>query len=69
MAAYFDFDTPDGEAPPPPDASNRPTICVFDQARTGVVRTRTVTWAMDRPIGDPHHASADDARDPRDFVT
>jgi hypothetical protein len=211
MEAYFDFDTPDGEAPPPPDASNRPTISVFDRgvgdadilrrcfrfryehtwaeyyahgalspresdavahhalgtiaiaipvmlafflllatrpglsrrplmlerlnrartrtgkaplldhmevfaplipeyppssstesgigrrpprlhhvrghlvrhgsqlfwrvphlrgsARAGVVRTRTVTWTMDRPIGDPHHASADDAREPRDFVT
>jgi len=31
MEAYFDFDTPDGEAPTAPDASDRPTICVFDQ--------------------------------------
>ena len=30
MEAFFDFDTPDGEAPPAPDASNRPTIGVFD---------------------------------------
>ena len=31
MEAYFDFDTPDGEAPPAPDAANRPTISVFDR--------------------------------------
>src|SRR6202046_4651012 len=31
MEAYFDFDTPDGEAPPAPDAADRPTISVFDR--------------------------------------
>ncbi len=30
MEAYFDFDTPQGEAPAAPDASDRPTISVFD---------------------------------------
>ena len=30
MEAYFDFDTPEGEAPAAPDASNRPSIGVFD---------------------------------------
>jgi hypothetical protein len=30
MEAYFDFDTPEGEAPAAPDASNRPTISVSD---------------------------------------
>jgi hypothetical protein len=30
MEAYFDFDTPEGEAPAAPDASNQPTIRVFD---------------------------------------
>ena len=31
MEAYFDFDTPEGEAPAAPDASDRPTISVFDR--------------------------------------
>jgi hypothetical protein len=31
MEAYFDFDTPDGEAPTAPDALNRPAICVSDE--------------------------------------
>ena len=31
MEAYFDFDTPDGEAPVAPDGLDRPAICVFDQ--------------------------------------
>ncbi len=30
MEAYFDFDTPEGEAPAPPDGCNRPAIRVFD---------------------------------------
>jgi hypothetical protein len=30
MEAYFDFDTPEGEAPAALDASDRPTISVFD---------------------------------------
>jgi len=30
MEAYFDFDTPEGEAPAAPDATDRPTISVFD---------------------------------------
>jgi hypothetical protein len=30
MEAYFDFDTPEGEAPAAPDGSNQPTISVFD---------------------------------------
>jgi hypothetical protein len=30
MEAYFDFDTPEGEVPAAPDASNQPTIRVFD---------------------------------------
>ena len=30
MEAYFDFDTPEGEVPAAPDASNRPTISVVD---------------------------------------
>jgi hypothetical protein len=30
MEAYFDFDTPEGEAPAAPDASDRPTIRVSD---------------------------------------
>jgi hypothetical protein len=38
-------------------------------ARAGVVRTRTVTWTMDRPSGDSHHASLDTARESRGFVT
>ena len=29
MEAYFDFDTPEGEAPAAPDTSDRPTISVF----------------------------------------
>ena len=31
MEAYFDFDTPDGEAPAAPDGSNRASIGVFDR--------------------------------------
>src|ERR1700678_775091 len=30
MEAYFDFDTPDGEAPDPPDDEAAPVITVFD---------------------------------------
>jgi len=30
MEAYFDFDTPEGEAPAAPDVSNRPSISVVD---------------------------------------
>jgi hypothetical protein len=32
MEAYFDFDTPDGEAPDPPDGEATPLITVFDNA-------------------------------------
>jgi hypothetical protein len=37
--------------------------------RAGVVRTRTVTWTVDGPIADSHHASADRARESQKFVT
>ncbi len=37
--------------------------------RAGVVRTRTVTWTMDRPVGEAHHASANQASEPPLFVT
>lgn len=35
MEAFFDFDTPDGEAPAAPDGANRPTISVFDRGVGG----------------------------------
>jgi hypothetical protein len=37
--------------------------------RAGVVRTRTVTWTMDGPIGGSHHPSVGRAREAQDFVT
>jgi hypothetical protein len=37
--------------------------------RAGVVRTRTVTWTMDGPVGNSHHASADRANEPPVLVT
>ncbi len=37
--------------------------------RAGVVRTRTVTWTLDGPVGEPHHTSADQAHEPPAFVT
>lgn len=40
MEAYFDFDTPDGEAPVAPDLEDRPTISVCDDqaARADILR-------------------------------
>lgn len=40
MEAYFDFDTPDGETPVPPDHEATPMITVFDDAlrRTDILR-------------------------------
>jgi hypothetical protein len=37
--------------------------------RAGVVRTRTVTWTIDGPVGDSRHACADQANEPPAFVT
>jgi hypothetical protein len=37
--------------------------------RAGVVRTRTVTWTMDGPVGDSRHTAADQAQPPPLFVT
>jgi hypothetical protein len=31
LEAYFDFDTPDGEAPAAPDGADRPSMVVFDR--------------------------------------
>lgn len=36
--------------------------------RAGVVHTRTVTWLTNRPIGDSHHPSLDQARESPQFV-
>ena len=40
MEAYFDFDTPDGAAPDPPDGDPTPAITVFDDAlrRSDILR-------------------------------
>jgi hypothetical protein len=53
MEAYFDFDTPEGEAPVAPDSAHRPNIHVFDDeaARADILhrcfRFRyEVTWAQ-----------------------
>jgi hypothetical protein len=37
--------------------------------RAGVVRTRTVTWTVDRPVVDSNHASADQPHEAPVFVT
>jgi hypothetical protein len=37
--------------------------------RAGVVRTRTVTWTMDGPIGDSHRPSSGGAHESQEFVT
>jgi hypothetical protein len=37
--------------------------------RAGVVRTRTVTWTVDGPIGGSRLSSGDQARESQDFVT
>jgi hypothetical protein len=37
--------------------------------RAGVVRTRTVTWTVDRPVGDSRHPSGEQASEPPVFVT
>ncbi len=35
MEAYFDLDTAEGEEPDPPDAEDRPALCVSDSANRG----------------------------------
>jgi hypothetical protein len=37
--------------------------------RAGVVRTRTVTWTMDRPVADTRHPPGTAAGESQDFVT
>jgi len=37
--------------------------------RAGVVRTRTVTWTVDGPVGESRNACADRANEPPAFVT
>jgi hypothetical protein len=37
--------------------------------RTGVVRTRTVTWTLERPTGGSHQPSANPARESQYFIT
>jgi hypothetical protein len=37
--------------------------------RAGVVRTRTVTWTLEDPVGDSRHSPAARTRESREFVT
>jgi hypothetical protein len=37
--------------------------------RAGVVRTRTVAWTMDGPVGDSNHPPVSGARPSHEFVT
>jgi hypothetical protein len=53
MEAYFDFDTPEGEVPAPPDDSNRPAISVFDDtAGDADILRRCFRFRYERTWGD-----------------
>jgi hypothetical protein len=53
MEAYFDFDTPDGEAPDPPDNEATPVITVFDAAlRRADILRRCFRFRFERTWAD-----------------
>ncbi len=68
MEAYFDFDTPEGEAPAAPDASNRPTISVFDHAAGGAdILRRCFRFRYERTWAE-YYANAALSPEQRDTV-
>ncbi len=53
MEAYFDFDTPDGEAPDPEDNEATPVITVFDDAlRRADILRRCFRFRFERTWAD-----------------
>ncbi|HTV96745.1 MAG TPA: hypothetical protein VME42_12105 [Steroidobacteraceae bacterium] len=53
MEAFFDFDTPEGEAPDPPDGEAAPAITVFDQElRRADVLRRCFRFRFERTWAD-----------------
>jgi hypothetical protein len=53
MEAYFDFDTPDGEAPDPPDTEAHSAITVFDTAlRRADILRRCFRFRFERTWAD-----------------
>jgi hypothetical protein len=58
MEAYFDFDTPAGEEPAAPDASNRSTVSVFDrEVGDADILRRCFRFRFERTWGE-YYASA-----------
>jgi hypothetical protein len=59
MEAYFDFDTPDGEAPDPPDGEATPVITVFDDAlRRADILRRCFRFRFERSWADYYAQAA-----------
>jgi hypothetical protein len=59
MEAYFDFDTPDGEAPESPDAEPTPAITVFDDAlRRADILRRCFRFRFERSWADYYARAA-----------